>query len=131
MNVVKKLLDKINGLHYHQEYLCLAKESFDQPLHVYLVHNSTVIKDITELHLFVGYSPLVFALSSYNLPPSESQIINVVFCHRSLQPNEKLKKKDAIALLSLQKIHELKAQDEFLFFYEGIKGSHHFISGFH
>ena len=63
MKLLQKLLNKFNGLHYPQEYLCLAKESFQQPLHVYIVEGSKVIKDITHFHLFTGYSPLVFAIS--------------------------------------------------------------------
>ncbi len=54
MNFFKKFLNNLNGLHYSQEYLCLAQESFQQPLHAFLIDNGRVIKDITDLHLFVG-----------------------------------------------------------------------------
>ena len=66
MQLLQKLLNKFNGLRYKQEYLCLARESFQDPLHVYLISENKVIKDITNHHLFTGYSPLVFAFPSFN-----------------------------------------------------------------
>ncbi|MFI5187884.1 MAG: hypothetical protein ACHQF0_14225 [Chitinophagales bacterium] len=131
MQLFQKLLSKLNGLHYQQEYLCLAKESFQDPLHAYLVHNNQVIKDITELHLFVGYHPLILALSSSTIPDSESQIIEIAFSQKSFITNEKPEKKDAIAILSAKRIHQVIAGETMILFYEGIKGSHQFISDFH
>ena len=105
MKLLQKLLNKLNGLHYPQEYLCLAKESFQQPLHVYIVEGSKVIKDITHFHLFTGYSPLVFAISfpvgdRTELPAS----LEIIFSQRSFQQNEILEKKDAVARLFLKLI---------------------------
>ena len=54
MKLLQKILNKLNGLHYPQEYLCLAKESFQQPLHVYIAEGRQIIKDITHFHLFTG-----------------------------------------------------------------------------
>jgi hypothetical protein len=64
MKLVKKILAKLNGLHYPPEYLCFPKESFSQPLRAYLVTGRQVIKDITGYHSFTGYSPLVFTIWS-------------------------------------------------------------------
>jgi len=132
MKWIKKILNKLNGLYYPQEYLCLIKESFQQPLHVYLVHNNKIIKDITHSHIFVGYSPLLIALSfpsELNQPlPDE---IEMVFSKSSLSLNENLKKKGAIARLSLQLIRKQPAGDAHFFYYEGIKGEHYFLSSFH
>ena len=100
MKLVKKILNKLNGLHYTQEYLCFAKESFLQPLHVYLVNDKHIIKDITNQHLFVGYCPLVFAFSDTDLP----LFVQLIFSHRTLLPNESFSKKDALALLELEQI---------------------------
>ena len=129
MKLVKKLLNKLNGLHYPQEYLCLAKESFQQPLHVYLVNDKKIIKDITGEHSFTGYSPLIFTLHSagHELPAN----IDIVFSQQSLQPNDFFKQKDAIASLSLKMIRKQAAGDITIFYYEGIKGEHHFLSFFH
>jgi len=127
MNLVKKVLQKFNGLHYRQEYLCVARESFTPNLYVYLVDNKQVIKDITNQHLFVGYCPLVFAFADMALPGN----IQLIFTAAVLQPNDTFSKKDAIALLNLKKIKEQAAGNNCILYYEGTAGKHFFQSSFH
>jgi hypothetical protein len=132
MQLFQKLLQKFNGLFYSQEYLCLAKESLQQPLNTYLVDGERIIKDITNEHLFTGYSPLIFVLSS---PAGNDQDlplnIDIAFSEHSFQQNEILQKKDAIARLSLKMICKQAAGDITIFYYEGTRGQHHFLSSFH
>jgi hypothetical protein len=130
MRVIKKLLDKLNGLYFSQEYLCLSKESFSQPLHVYLAENARVIKDITQSHLFVGYCPLIFAFLSSTAWENRDKL-DLLFTTRSFLPNEIVSKKDAIARLSLQRIRSLAGLADTIQFYEGTKGTHRFVSPFH
>ena len=127
MKLVKKILDRFSGLYYPQEYLCFAKGSFYQPLHVYLVDNTHIIKDITNQHLFVGYCPLVFAFQGSDLPP----VLKLIFSHQLLIPNELYDEKDALAILELQQIKKQAAGESYIFYYEGTRGSHDFISRFH
>jgi flavin reductase (DIM6/NTAB) family NADH-FMN oxidoreductase RutF len=127
MKLVKKILGKLNGLHFGQEYLCLARESFLQPLHAYLVDEDHILKDITNEHLFVGYCPLVFAIAG--IPLTEN--INMIFSQQLLQPNERFAKKDAIADLELRKIKQQPAGEDHISYYEGTNGKHHFQPGFH
>jgi len=132
MKLLQKLLNKFNGLHYPQEYLCLAEESFQQPLHVYIVEGPKVIKDITHCHLFTGYSPLVFAISfpfenSTGLPTS----LEIIFSQRPFQQNELFKKKDAVARLFLKLIKKQPVNNITIFYYEGVKGENRFVSRFH
>lgn len=127
MKLVKKILNKLNGLHYTQEYLCFAKEIFYQPLHVYLASNKQVIKDITNQHLFVGYCPLVFAFQGNNLPAS----VQLIFSQQLLQPNDIFFKKDALALLDMRQIKKQAVGNNSILYYEGVYGSHHFLSAFH
>jgi len=127
MKLVKKILDKFNGLYYPQEYLCFAKGLFYQPLHVYLVSDTHIIKDITNQHLFVGYCPLVLAFSDPDLPAS----IQLIFSHELLKPNESYERKDALALLDLDLIKKQRAGHNNIFYYEGTHGAHDFLSGFH
>ena len=127
MKLVQKLLNKLNGLHYRQEYLCLAPKSFSQPLQVYLVNGRRIKKNVTTQHQFVGYSPLVFAFSDAALP----QNIQLVFLPRLLQPNEIFMQKDAIAVLNLKRIHQGTAANSTVFFYQGTNGAHRFQSAFH
>ena len=107
MKLLNKLLNKLNGLHYPQEYLCLANESIPNPLRVYLVHNKHVLKDITTRHLFVGYSPLIFTLSPLKEPaPDKWTTIDILFTHKILHQNETFAQKDAMAMLTLKRIHQ-------------------------
>jgi len=130
MGFMKKILTKLNGLHYQQEYLCLAKEPFQNPIHAYFVRDGHVIKDITNEHLFTGYSPLIFTLISSDLKEPFSNI-EMFFSQRSLQPNDLFKKRDALAWLSLGLIQKQKIGDNEIYYYKGIRGQHHFLSFFH
>jgi flavin reductase (DIM6/NTAB) family NADH-FMN oxidoreductase RutF len=130
MQPLQKLLNKLNGLHYQQEYLCLAKESFQNPIHAYFFRGGQVIKDITKEHLFTGYSPLIFTLTSSDLKEPFSNI-EIAFSQRSLQPNDLFKKRDALAWLSLRLIQKQIIGTNEIYYYEGIRGKHQFISSFH
>jgi len=130
MKLLKKILNKLNGLHYSQEYLCLARESFEQPLHTYIIDNGRPIKDITKLHSFVGYSPLIFSLPSDATASTRPSTINIAFTQHELDPNEAFKQKDAVAMICLKKIKEQQAGNETILYYEGVKGTHRFISPF-
>ena len=125
------MLNKLNGLHYRQEYLCFALELFEQPLYAYLLEDGKPIRDITMLHAFVGYKPLIFSFSSTacnTVPPSSFQI---AFTKNILQTNVSFKQKDAVAMLHLKKINEQKAGNDSILYYEGVRGDHRFISSFH
>lgn len=125
MQLLQKLLNKLNGLYYKQDYLCLAKETSERCLFAYIVSDNHVI-DITDHHLFIGYSPLIFAFRSSR----EIQLANeldVFFVNREFDPNEIIKEKDAIAKLSFNKIKQLDNTQ----FYEGQNGDHGFISSYH
>ena len=132
MNLFKKLLNKFNGLYYPQEYLCISKESFQQPLHVYFTDNMKVIKNITLSHLFSGYSPLILTLFSSSIEnQSTPGNIAIVLSQQALHPNEIISEKDAIAKLYLKLICQRSAGNNTIYYYEGIKGEHHFLSSFH
>ena len=124
------MLTKFNGLHYRQEYLCLAKESFQDPIHAYLVMDGHVIKDITNSHVFTGYSPLIFALTSSDLQEPLPDI-EIFFSQQSFEPNDFFEQKDALARLSLRLIERQKIDDNEIYYYEGIHGQHHFLALFH
>jgi len=108
----------------------LGKESFQDPIHAYFVENGQAIKDITNEHLFTGYSPLIIVLTSSDLnglPP----MIEILFTQRSFQPNDLFRTKDALARLSLRLIRKQKIDNNEIYYYEGTKGQHHFLSPFH
>ena len=132
MKLVNKILNKLNGLYYPQEYLCLAKESLQDTLYAWLVCKGQVTKDITKLHLFVGYSPLIFALPSLKeIDQDQLTNVDILFTNKILHQNEILSRKDAIAVLQLKKIKEQIADDDTISYFEGLEGEHRFLSPFH
>jgi hypothetical protein len=132
MKLLQKIFNQLNGLHYRQEYLCLNSESFKFPLHAWLVHKGQVIKDITKQHLFVGYSPLIFALPSFKeIDPDQLNTIDILFTDKILHLNEKLLPKDAIAILTLKRIYQQSIDHNSIMYFEGQSGKHLFLSSFH
>src|SRR5688572_12181747 len=113
MKIVEKLLARFNGLHYRQEYLCLALEDFSEPLNVYAVRKQRVIKNLTAHHLFVGYSPVIMALP---FMVDERDRLQLVFCPKVFNENDTLNKKDVLAELFLQKIEERNVDGTDIFF---------------
>ncbi len=128
MMLLKKILTKFNGLHFRQEYLCFAKEEHKSPLHVYLVNNNRIIKDITNQHLFVGYNPVIFVLVSI---PELTETIRLIFSHKLSSSNEFFSEKDALATLELKLIRKQDASNTVILYYEGVKGNHRFLPQFH
>jgi len=125
MAVVQKILNRFNGLHYSQEYLCLSKEGFTDPPRFYLVNNNHVDKEVSIHHVFAGYCPLVFALTE----PPLNQGLSIVVTHGKIVPGEPVKK--VLARLEMEFIQLLKAGNHCFYFYRGKNGEHHFLSGFH
>ena len=128
MKLLQKVLNRSRDLHFRQEYLCMHHEHFEKPLNVYLLNKGKIVKEITHDHAFVGYHPVIFALS---LKPEEAHTnLEIIFSHEPLHPGHKAGKKVILAFLSLKKVYQLSMNNEFVFFYEAIFGRHRFISGF-
>lgn len=132
MQLLQKLLNKFNGFYYKQDYLCLTKESFQPLLFAYIVSDQRVIKNITNDHLFTGYSPLVFSFSTRNeIDFAKAATIEIVFSQHEIQLNGLISPRDAIAKISFKRIHQQSPGDKRIYYYEGQKGEHNFISRFH
>ena len=127
---LKKIFSKLNGLHYPQEFLCLVKESHTQPLQVYVATDGCIIKDITNLHLFVGYHPLIFAFASFNEVKFDSTI-QLVFSNAVLALNVVFVKKDALATIDMKITKKQVVGNGMILYYEGINGAHTFLTKFH
>jgi hypothetical protein len=132
MQFFNKILNELNGLHFKQEYLCLTKEYLEQPLFAYIIISKRVIKDITNHHLFTGYSPLVFTFPFYKeIDLSNHGNIDIVFSDHQFQQNDIINEKDALARITLKKIHEQGLKNNRFYYYEGETASHRFISSFY
>jgi hypothetical protein len=133
MKLAQKILSRLNGLHYSQEYLCLARESFEEPLSASLIIDGQVISTITHHHCFVGYSPVLFAIRCCDTRFYQPGKISIALSIKPLPLNGKLMKKDAVALLHLEKIAVQPGtkDGETILYYEAINGEHHFLPAFH
>jgi len=131
MKLVKKILNKLNGLHYPQEYLCLARESFANPLHVYLANDKHIISDITNHHVFAGYHPLIFAFPAIRRIDLDALVeIEVVFSNRLLPEKAFYSSKDSNATLRLRFVKKQEIGASSIYYYEGIWGEHRFLTSF-
>lgn len=128
MKFFQKLINRLNGLYYPQEYLCFSG-LLQQPLHTYLMQGGRPVLDVTNLHCFVGYSPVILAFRAAVLAHPNKNI-TLILTQFSLPINEDFDTKDALALLSLQKIREQQLDDETLVYYEGVRGWHRFLPKF-
>jgi flavin reductase (DIM6/NTAB) family NADH-FMN oxidoreductase RutF len=126
VQLLKKILLKFDGLNYRQEYLCLGKESFSDPLHVYLIRSGLPVKDITNLHCFIGYSPLVFAIDQEHFGES-SEIMELIFSQEPLPLQKPFSASAVLAFLRLEKTGSYRS----IQFYEGKQASHQFTNSFH
>ena len=132
MQLLQKLLNKFNGLNYKQEYLCLAIESFRDPLHAYLISENRAVIEITNHHLFTGYSPLVFAFPSLDeINLSQIDNITIAFTREAVSLNEVFNKKDALATIEFKKMAQQFGSHNAIYFYEGAKAKHRFLNSFH
>ena len=132
MQLIQKLLNKFNGLHFNQEFLCLDKTSYEETLFLYMVSGSRVIKNITEPHLFVGYCPVIFCFTSYTVMDlSRKENLEIIFSDKQFSSNDRPDRKDVIARIWLRKICVQASGDENFYYYEGLEGGHKFIPALH
>lgn len=125
MNLIKKILGKFNGLHYHQEYLCLSLEAFNNPLFVYLVSpDNTIIKDVSTEHLFIGYKPVVIAMQ--NIPDCAYNCW-LLFTNKDLNAGSRVMPGDIIASLALRYEGRFTETGSIAYFV-AIKGRHFFLN---
>jgi len=95
----------------------VARETFQQRLQLHLFHKGQFIKDITNEHLFTGYSPLIISLSNENNLPGQVEIVFYT-------------EKEAIASINLTAIHQQQIDGIKIFHYEGQHGQHKFLNNF-
>ena len=128
MQLLQKLLNKFNGLHYKQEFLCLDRSSFKDPLNLHIVSENRIIKNITGHHLFVGYCPVVFCFPSIKEIDLGTEKLEIIFSQNLLSPNETINEKDVVARIYFKKLREQSLTGKSFYYYEGEQGSHKFVS---
>ena len=131
VKLLKRVLSRLSGYAYPQEYLCLDEAPFTNPLLAYWTINDTIAGEVTQDHVFAGYSPLLFAFSSIKLPGlADHPFITIRFSPHTLPVDALLKERDAVASLRLQKIRVQEMDGHIIYYYEGTEGRHHFLPAF-
>jgi hypothetical protein len=125
MEVLKKLLGKLTGWHYPQEYLCLAREQYAQPLHAYTVREGRIHGDITDLHLFVGYCPLILALPG---ALARDTLLDICFFQQPQSLNANVVRRNVVASLQAERVHRQAHGGTEVGYYQGVKSHHRFLS---
>ena len=115
-----KILDRFNGLRYPQEYLCFARGSFYQPLHVYLLAGDFVAEDIT-----ASISSLAIPRLSLPWPARSPPSANLPPRFQSPAPVSKrgFEPEDALAWLEMKRIRQQKENGVCIHYYEGTNGT--------
>ena len=120
---IRKLLF---GTSLPQEYICVSKEKLSNQFGAYLLTGNGSI-NITNEHILLGYCPVIIGLSPIminllsDLLENKNEIV-IVFGESVDEP---------IAKIELKKIEKIEYESICLFLYEGIKGSHNFLSIIH
>jgi hypothetical protein len=125
MEVLKKILGKLTGWHYPQEYLCLAREEYPQPLHAYTVQEDRIRCDITNQHLFVGYCPLILALPG---TITRNAVLDICFFQQPQSFNANVVVGSVVASLQAERVHEQEHNGNRIVYYQGVKSRHRFLS---
>ena len=122
--MVKQILEKLKGLHFRQEYLCIPYEHFARPLHVYIIIDQKIIAEVTKEHLFVGYAPLIIVLPL--MPDIESQAsLSLSFFPEVAAIGSHVNSQQQLASLDLKPLPSPTPHT--YQFFEGLRGHHHFL----
>ena len=121
------MLNKILfGTTLRQEYICVEEERLSHQSHFFLIDDERFL-DLTDRHLFIGYYPLIIAISC-----EKNSSLNDLLQNKNLIKTVFGETKDKIiAQLILKKIDTREFDEATLFLFEGVKGSHRFLSKFH
>jgi hypothetical protein len=141
MALVSEVKRKITGLSIQQEYLCISLRDLSYPMRVFAtVKKNTIFLEVTSTHLFLGYKPLVMALTfahgSDKLRGFEAEKeVSLHFGQMNFEMNTAWQghpaDKRSIARLALRQTIKRVTGSVTIIFYEGILGEHVFISQAH
>jgi flavin reductase (DIM6/NTAB) family NADH-FMN oxidoreductase RutF len=121
------LLNKILfGTTLPQEYICVAEEKLSNKSRLYLIDDETFY-DLADSHLFIGYCPLIIAISC----EKNSNLNDLLQSKNIIKTVLRETKDNILAQLKLKKTYTLEFNKVKLFLFEGVKGSHRFLSKIH
>jgi hypothetical protein len=126
MDPLKKLLGKLTGWHYHQEYLCMSRERYPQPLQAYIVRGGLIREEITDRHLFVGYHPLILALPCSVATPDA--VVDICFFQQPQPIDANVRSAEVVASLRAERIYVQTLEGIQIAYYRGISSRHRFLN---
>jgi len=137
----KWIWQKVLGIHYPQEYLCLESEEIQSPFNLYLSwQGASNPVEVTQNHLFLGYKPVIkgiyfprFSTDWEKL--SKTSRVCLFFHPDKARLNALWNKfpvdKDASAFMVMEKTEICSLGSMDLFVYQAILGHNRFMNSFH
>ncbi|MEQ8362507.1 MAG: hypothetical protein RH948_06520 [Cyclobacteriaceae bacterium] len=120
----------ITGQSFNQEYLCLAKE-LRYPLEAFLIVGGSDPLNVTAIHRFVGYKPLVIAIGFELSRYINHTKVCLCFTNKDFEANDEWMgfqvDSKSVAKLLLIKKETKRIGDTEIVFYQGCYGHHHFL----
>jgi hypothetical protein len=139
MNLKRSISNMLFGLSVPQEYVCLANEQLTDPFSFHLTGKDLgFCQDITNIHLFLGYKPVIIGIPVINTNEKYLQQhheLCLSVSHKAFGFNNEwrgfLTARDSIARLALQKKDVVNIGSATIALFQADQGMHAFISAFH
>jgi hypothetical protein len=139
MSLKRSISNMLFGLSVPQEYVCLANEQLTDSFSCHLTGKEQgLCQDITNIHLFLGYKPVVIGVPVSNVNEKyllEHQELCLSVSHKAFALNGEwrgfLTSRDSIARLALQKNDVINIGSGTIALFQAGQGTHSFISAFH
>jgi flavin reductase (DIM6/NTAB) family NADH-FMN oxidoreductase RutF len=139
MNLKRSISNMLFGLSVPQEYVCLASEQLTDPFSFHLTgKDQGFYQDITNIHLFLGYKPVIIGVPVSNANEKYLQQhheLCLSVSHKAFVLNNEwrgfLTSRDSIARLTLQKKDVVNIGSATIALFQAEQGMHSFISAFH
>jgi len=139
LSITAQIKRIITGIVIPQEYCCLELERLYRPLKVILTtRDGAISTDVTSTHLFLGYKPLIFGLSTAGVDEnvlSSNDEVCLCFVQEEFKADAKWRDfptdSAAVAMMILRKIHKRNFDGQWIYLFEGSHAKHRLIGRLH
>ena len=130
MSILKKILTKFEGFYYPNHSLCLSKEAFQHPIHVYLYQEDQVVREVSDEFIVIGIKPCLIALQKNN-DINFGTNITFIYSQKSFSIACTIPQQAIIGTLSLVQVTEIKTTESSVFYYQVELGKHQMANKIH